>query len=229
MTFQQDNQLIEILRDMQRCPHLETFTLAGSAEICDGAIYCPTNGYAPRAFGGAKGNLDDVKVVIVSNGPTTPIYDEKYTGDPDSDLELMLSDQYMQSEPRNIHPNLKLFLDWVFPESQENLDEQLKHAWLTNSVHCTFKTEPRIKDRRRCANAYLVKALKLFTNPAVVLAGSKAQSLRSFLFSEITNPCIIECHSFSAPFAKGKNVAIEEWKNAARECQEYIKRRDGGS
>lgn len=222
MGFQQDEQLIDILRNMQRCPHLENFALAGGAEICDEAIYCPTDGHAPRAFGGAKGKLDEVEVVIVSNRPTTTICDEKYTSDPDSDLELMLSDRYMQSEPRNIHTYLKLFLDWVFPESQENLDEQLKHTWLTNSVHCTFKTEPRIKDRRRCATAYLVEEIKLFRNPAVVLAGTKVWAIERMLELKIPNIRIIKCHSFDPRNYSAAEAAEQTWRDAADECQRHI-------
>jgi len=222
MEFQQDERLIGILRNMQRCQHLRNFAPDNSNSICSGAIYIPENGHAPRAFGGAKGNLDEVEVVIVNNGPTKPINGEKYSANPDDDLKLMLNDRYIRGTARSIHPNLKLFLDLLFPEMRDDLYKQLRRVWLTNSVHCTFKEQPRASDRRRCAIAYLVKEIKLFRNPAVVLAGGKAQSIKCHLVSELENPRIIECHSFSRPFPKGKQVAVQEWEQAAIACRHHF-------
>ena len=99
--------------------------------------YRPFDGHVPHAFGGAKCTLEDVKLVIVSNGPAWPIQDESYSGNPEEDLRILLGDRYINSEPQSIHVNLKLFLDLVSP-CERGLENQLKRVWITNGVHYTF-------------------------------------------------------------------------------------------
>jgi hypothetical protein len=225
MTFQQDQRLIERLLDMQRCRHLEQFATAGSdtagnGQVCRSAIYRPCDGYVPRAFGGAKRALEDVKLVIVSNGPAKPILPtdripgESYSGDPEEDLRSLLGDRYINSEPHSIHTNLKLFLNLVFP-CGGGLEEQLAKVWMTNSVHCTFEGEVKMADRKRCANANLFRQIELFSNPVVVLAGSKPQLISSDLLSAFPYIRLVKCHSFSKPFPKGKAFAENDWREAA--------------
>ena len=221
MTFQQDQRLIERLLDMQRCRHLGEFATLGSDQVCRSAIYRPCDGYVPRAFGGAKRTLEDVKLVIVSNGPAWPIQDESYSGNPEEDLRSLLGDRNINSEPHSIHVNLKLFLDLVFP-CERGLENQLKRVWMTNSVHCTFEGEAKMSDRKRCANANLFRQIELFSNPVVVLAGSKPQLILSDLLSAFPYIRVVKCHSFSKPFPKGKAFAESSWCEAADRVKALI-------
>ena len=54
MSFTQDQRLINMLLDMQRCGHLEQFASKGSDDVCRNTIYNPAAGYIPRAFEEAK-------------------------------------------------------------------------------------------------------------------------------------------------------------------------------
>ena len=82
--------------------------------MCRSAIYRPCDGHVPRTFGGAKCTLEDVKLVMVSNGPAWPIQDESYSGNPEEDLRILHGDRYINSKPQSIHVNLNLVLDSVF-------------------------------------------------------------------------------------------------------------------
>ena len=132
-----------------------------------------------------------------------------------------LGDRYIKSEPRDIHANLKLFLNLVFPCKGE-LEKQLTRVWLTNSVHCTFDDEPKMADRKRCADVNLFRHIELFSNPVVVLAGSKSQLISSRLSSAFTDIRVVKCHSFSKPFPKGKSFAEKSWREAADEVKNHI-------
>ena len=222
MTFQQDERLIGILRRSQVCPHLRQFNDEQMDGFCENAMYDPSAGHVPRGFGGATGELDDVRLVVVSNGPTDPIAGESYSGSPDDDLKKILTSEYMFDETQGIHKNLRLFLNWVFPDLGDNFIAQRRHVWTTNSLQCTFSNKrPVIGDRRRCSK-YLIATLQHFQNPAVVLAGRKAAEIRHEIEDECTGLKIFECHSFSAPFPKGKGYAVNDWLETAQKARKHI-------
>lgn len=147
MTFKQDQRLINMLLDMQRCGHLEQFAGKGSDDVCRNTIYNLAEGYIPRAFEEAKCAPEDVKLVIVSNGPTVPIDNNSYPGSPEEDLPLLLADRYLTSEQRSIHKNLRSFLYLAFPNLAGQLNTQLTRVWVTKSVHCTFSENLKIAKR----------------------------------------------------------------------------------
>ena len=72
-------------------------------------------------------------------------------------------------------------------------------------------------DRKRCANANLIRQIELFSNPVVVLAGSKPQLISSDLLSAFPYIRLVKCLSFSKPFPKGKAFAENDRREAA-EC-----------
>ena len=88
---------------------------------------------------------------------------------------------------------------------------------MTNSVHCSFEGEAKMADRKRFANANLIRHIEFFSNPVVVLAGSKPQLISSDLLSAFPYKRLVKCHSFSNPFSKGKAFAENDWREAA-EC-----------
>ena len=147
MTFEQDQRLTNMLLDMQRCGHLEQFASRGSDDVCRNTIYNPSEGYIPRAVGVAKCALEDVKLVIVSNGPAVPIDNDSYSGSPEEDLPLLLADRYLTSKQRSINKNLRSFLYLFFPDLAGQLETQLTRVLVTKSVHCTFSDNLKIAER----------------------------------------------------------------------------------
>ena len=61
-------------------------------------------------------------------------------------------------------------------------------------------------DFKRCANANLIRQIELFSNPVVVLAGSKPQPIPSDLISAFPYIRLVKYHDFSWPFPKGQGV-----------------------
>ena len=223
MTFQQDDRLIEILRGMQTCERLLHFASDDELDICSGAIFDPNQGYVPRAFGGAKAKLSDVAVVIVSNGPQAPIVSERYSDDVNKNLHSILGNEYFHSRPWQFHENLFRFLDMVFLDLDGELEEQLKRSWVTNSLHCTFEQKNVSAHYRKiCASKHLIPALKLFTDPIVVLAGGVVKSLRELIKSKCPEAKVCLCDSFSPLNLKQERKARETSKIAAKQCREHI-------
>ena len=209
MTFQQDERLIGMLLSMQRCPNFG---------VCDEAVYDPVNGHVPRGFSGATARLEDVYLVMVFAEPGFPLPGESYTGDPQADLRFLLNASYLRSGANQFHRNITAFLDSVFPFLAGDIDQQLKHVWLTESRHCSIAEEiGTIKkpDRVICSRTHLVEQIKLFPNAIVLLAGGKAAQVGSLLNSFIT------CGAFALPGCNQKEVR-ERQKAVAEECKAYL-------
>ena len=81
--------------------------------LCKSAIYDPTAGPVPRVFG-ATSKLENVRLFVVSNGPSDPITSESYSGSPDDDLKKILGNDYMFDNMQAISQNHRTFLNWVF-------------------------------------------------------------------------------------------------------------------
>ena len=218
--FAQDQALINLLFERQTCPHLPNFAVEGSTDTCTKAIYAPAKGHVPRAFGGATGELKDVKIAIVSNGPTTPICNETYTSDANANLQTILGNPYLRKPPQPFHKNLNAFIDMLISPDDGSLEDRLKQIWVTNSLHCTFSNEPEKTDRLRCGRFNLFRHLRLFTNvKALVLAGTAVQGMVKPIRDEFPDKEIVCCHSFSP---RDVDRAQSSWQGAAKRCQEYL-------
>lgn len=209
MEFQQDEQLIKLLLQMQECPNFG---------ICAEAKYDPSSGHIPRGFAGATSNLTQVLLVIVMAEPGFPLYGEEYTGEPKEDLKSLLKSRYLKSGENKFHRNVLSFLNEVFPMFNGDVDKILKHVWLTESRHCSIAHEIGNigkKDRLICAKSHLVEQIKLFPNAIVLLAGGKAQQAKKL----IKNP--IECGAFAPPGCNQTKVR-QSHKNAAKIVKHHI-------
>src|ERR1700676_5641454 len=95
--------------------------------VCGGCMrWSPGIGHVPRAFGGARGEVNDVMLVIVNAEPGDPADGESYDGSPSDMLmrsilgsENCLRDKTLRRNQRTygrFHENLTLILDLCWPE-----------------------------------------------------------------------------------------------------------------
>lgn len=211
MTFQQDDQLINMLLNMQRCSNFG---------VCDQAVYDPTSGHIPRGFSGATGKLEEVYLVIVFAEPGHPLDEETYTGDPRADLRFLLDASYLRSGANQFHRNILSFLNNVFPLLADNVDAQLKHVWLTESRHCSIANEIGNigkQDRMICSRTHLVEQVKLFPNARVLLAGGKAAQVSSLFEKPMT------CGAFAPPGCNQRLVRQSQ-QIVAAECKAHVEK-----
>ena len=209
MTFQQDDQLVHMLLDMQRCSKFG---------VCEQAVYDPKNGHVPRGFSGATGSLEEVYLLMVFAEPGFPLSGETYSGDPRTDLHFLLNATYLRLGTNQFHRNITAFLDRVFPSLAGNIDAQLKHVWLTESRHCSLASELgtiRKRDRAICSKTHLVEQIKLFPNAMVLLAGGKAADVKDLL----QNPVL--CGAFAPPGCNHKTVK-DSHDRAAAVCGRHV-------
>ena len=164
-----EDELLDMLVDMQKCSNFG---------VCDQAVYDPQGGHVPRGFSGATGSLDEVYLVMVFAEPGFPLPEEKFSGNPERDLEVLLDPKYLRSRTNPFHANIRTFLDGVFPQFCGDFDRQLNHVWLTQSRLCSISEElGTIKRSARlmCSRKHLVEQVKLFPNAIVLLAGARRE------------------------------------------------------
>ena len=210
-----EDELLDMLVDMQKCSNFG---------ICDQAVYDPQGGHVPRGFSGATGSLDEVYLVMVFAEPGFPLPEEKFSGNPERDLEVLLDPKYLRSRTNPFHANIRTFLDGVFPQFCGDFDRQLNHVWLTQSRLCSISEElGTIKRSARlmCSRKHLVEQVKLFPNAIVLLAGGKAREAAGEV--EKISQNVAECGAFAPPGCNQKNVR-KSHQQATIKCREYIVR-----
>ena len=211
MTFQQDQRLIEMLLDMQRCSNFG---------LCKQAKYKPDEGHVPRGFSGATGTLEQVLLVMVFAEPGFPLESERYSGNPTKDLRVLLDASYLRAGTNLFHRNITSFLNEVFPTHLGDLDKHLQRVWLTESRHCSIAEEIGNIDKESrllCSTKHLARQVRLFPNAIVLLAGSKARQVKH-LFNQP-----VECGAFAPPGCNQIKVR-EGHRLAAEKCRAHIER-----
>ena len=210
-----EDELLDMLVDMQKCSNFG---------VCDHAVYDPQGGHVPRGFSGATGSLDEVYLVMVFAEPGFPLPEEKFSGNPERDLEVLLDPKYLRSRTNPFHANIRTFLDGVFPQFCGDFDRQLNHVWLTQSRLCSISEElGTIKRSARlmCSRKHLVEQVKLFPNAIVLFAGEKPKQMRGEVKKIHENTT--DCFSF-APLNSQKVAAKESHQQAAIECKDHVDR-----
>ena len=152
---------------------------------CSEMRWQPEAGHVPRGFLGATGSLEDVELVLVFAEPGDPQPGESHTG-------LESAYEYATLGFGNgkdlFHRNVLRILGMCWPEL--SFEQQLRKAWLTESVLCSARTEGApvsVPASRACGRRYLLAQLAMFPSALVVALGKKAQSrlqglgVRSFL------------------------------------------------
>jgi hypothetical protein len=151
------------------------------ASSCDTMRWAPAVGHVPRGFCGATGRRDEVELVLVCAEPGDPHPSEVHAPDGTREEQLRSAYKYAYSCFRTgkdaFHRNICYILDLCFPS--RSFDEQLRHAWLTDSVKCSAGKEGGsvpVRVVRECRARYLERELALFPRAMVVALGRKAAS-----------------------------------------------------
>ncbi len=161
-----------------------------AAQSCPCSMrWAPAHGHIPRGFCGATGGLTEVALVLVCAEPGDPHPHESYPGDsPDLLLESAYDHAYtcFKTGTDLFHRNIRHILALCFPGT--TFDEQMRRAWITNSVLCSARTEggqvPAIV-ARTCRSRYLDKQIQLFPQAVVAALGKKAQERLTGLPREV--------------------------------------------
>src|SRR5262245_5174835 len=124
--------LLKILEAaLQPCPAF--------AGVCSAMRWNPRAGHVPRGFAGALGGLDEVRLVLVTAEPGDPHAHESYNPDGSPRAILEESASYVYGALRDstdlFHRNLRYILNLCWPG--EALNDQLRRAWLTDTVLCS--------------------------------------------------------------------------------------------
>jgi hypothetical protein len=159
---------------------------ANFAGTCAGACtWDPERSLVPCAFGGATGELNEVRLVVVTAEPAHPPDTANYRGGPEDMLieSLRIFDDAMRTgilerrgRPNPFHRNMREVLDAFWPDL--DLDAQLRRTWTTNTVLCTARITggPHLrKVEATCAETYLAPQLALFADAFVLALGDKAK------------------------------------------------------
>lgn len=151
------------------------------AGVC---VWEPDRGVVPCAFGGAKGALSEVRLVIVTAEPSDPPDDCVYRGNPREMVarSLAIFERSMRSgdlgrsgRPTQFHRRMRRILDLFWPNL--DLDDQLRRTWTTNAVLCPAPViagahPPRVE--QACAARFLAPQLALLPQAFILALGGKA-------------------------------------------------------
>lgn len=183
---------------------------AGFKGPCSMLKWNPSAGHCPRGFLGATGRIEDIELVLVFAEPGDPHPNEKHDGSIDSPLAYAM--RCFAEGTDLFHRNVRHVLDLCFPS--QGIREQLRKAWLTESVLCSAAKEGGhvpVAVSRNCANTYLVPQLQLMSNAFVAALGSKAQS--RLIAAGVTNffpAAAVAPPGATRPAAKASWVALAE-------------------
>src|SRR6266849_6173001 len=156
--------------------------------VCRGYVnWDPGVGHVPRAFGGAHGEVSDIKLVIVTAEPGDPADGEEYSGSPSDMLtksmsvfeNFLLNKTVLQRSGRiygEFQENLAKILNLCWPDL--SVVDQLRLTWITPSVKCSaVKSGGAIPKEieRTCASLYLRREINLFPGAYVLALENKAR------------------------------------------------------
>lgn len=164
-----NSSVLQVLSDAyQPCPAF--------ANVCTTMQWAPAEGHVPRGFCGATGSREEVRLILVCAEPGDPHHGEVHSStDPmASAYEYVYNCFKFGKDP--FHRNIRTILDMCFPN--QSFDQQMKRAWITDSVLCSAKVEMgRVPSRvaRECRRRYLEAQLTLFPNAVVGALGAKAR------------------------------------------------------
>ena len=166
------DRLLEILTPLYApCP--------GFSGICkDEMRWNPSIGNIPRGYCGARGQIEDIKLVLVFAEPGDPSRGESYSEGPPLSYINQLEQYITFIGENSFYKSTTYILNSCFPEFRDNIEEIMKHVWITESVLCsaTRTTGPVSKSiETECAKRYLLKQYHLMRNSFWVAVGRKAE------------------------------------------------------
>ena len=222
----QDIKLLNILKSAYApCKHIN----GKCAETCR---WKPEIGLVPSGFGGARGNLSDVKLVIVAAEPGEPVDNANYNDNPIGMVKnsIRIFDEAMvdkfvtrgQKKIPNFHRSLTEILNFFWNDLDK--EEIYRRTWYTNTILCPFlKGEHGVHRSRHlkivgknCIKKYLKSQLDLFEKAFVLALGSKA---RDRMYQ---NNIDFDVHVYHPSYPISKIKKHQCWKAAASKFHEFL-------
>lgn len=207
------DQLFEILEGAYK----PCFNFNGAcANAC---TWDPISGLVPCAFGGALGELSEVKLIIVTAEPGDPPKAGSYSG---SERDMVSNSMriFLQAmseggidrpgRPTPFHRNMRVILDLFWP--RQNLDSQMRKTWFTNAVLCPAKISGGAHPKRvelACVRTYLAKQLAILPNAFIFALGTKSVRRMS------TAGLKIDASGYHPSSRVSKKAKISSWAAAA--------------
>lgn len=195
------NALRSLLSPAYKCAHFSA--------ACSCMRWQPEVGHVPRGFCGADGELSEVKAVLVFAEPGDPHKGEKHDG---LDSALYHSRRCYENGVDLFHRNVRLILSLCFPSA--SFGEQLRKAWLVDSVLCSASHEGApvpSSVANTCIRNYLRRQLALMPQALVIALGKKAQGRLA-----ANGIPFIGAHA-AAPPGCNRREALPSWRAVAKE------------
>ena len=129
MRYAPDERLAAILQDAYR-------PCSGFQGRCRGvATWNPAAGHIPRAFIGALGTVEEVRVIIVTAQPALPLPEEPelystLTRDEMLEVTCRHTFECLRDNRKTYHSGVRYLLDQIF-HPNHSLEDQLRQAWIT--------------------------------------------------------------------------------------------------
>ena len=219
MRFTPDQRLVEILQESYRpCPGFH-----GQCRIV--ATWDPVAGHILRAFVGALGTVEEVRVVIVTAQPALPLPEEPalYSGLTQGEmLEMTCKHTFecFRDNRQTYHQGIRNLLDQIF-QPNRSLEDQLRQAWITQTYLCSAPggegSRIHMPEARECGERYLTRQLSLFGNLPVIVLGGDAQRRLRVIYRR---PNVIEAPS---PNMRGAKAELElSYREAAQKARRMM-------
>lgn len=189
--------------------------------------YAPEKGLIPRGFCGAKGEADEIRLVLCLAEPGEPTNFENYdTSLPADalidDIASRVEAGYRDSAP-GFHKNVRFILDCCWPGL--DFQDQLRKTWITESVLCSAdKTTGPVRRivECECASRYLTVQLNLLRDFFLIALGKKAERR----LCQAGRPPDFVVRAAGRPIGS-RAVAEASWSAAGRAFQEFLERIKG--
>ena len=205
MRFTPDQRLVDILQESYHpCP--------GFQGQCRGvATWEPGAGQIPRAFVGALGTVEEVRVVIVTAQPAPPLPEEPALYSELTQDEMLATTcrhtfECLRNCRETYHRGIRYLLDQLFRPNR-NLEDQLKQTWITQTYLCSAPggdgSRIRMPEARECGERYLIRQLRLFEDLPVIALGRDTQRRLRAIYR---GPNVIQAPS---PNRRGSRAELE--------------------
>lgn len=186
-------------------------------------------GMVPSGFGGATGELSEVKLIVITAEPGAPIVNHGYSGTPQEMVENSMKiferslrvggvDRASGFNGR-FHRNFRRILEYCWPE--EGIDAILRKTWVTNTVLCPlppFANSHPKQVKTTCGNSYLKQQIELFPSAFILVLGRETKARMEM------NGFEYNANGLHPSYWANPKASIDSWKLAAAELHAHMNR-----
>ena len=143
-------------------------------------VWIPSEGYIPRGYFGAEGDINEVELVLVLAEPGTPFKGESYCQSGPLEILKVQRQSCTDISGSIFHDNLLKILKYCFPGYSVELI--MKKTWITESVLCSTPIDRGANGNipacveKECGNRFLAKQRVIFENAFWVTVGGKPKA-----------------------------------------------------